>query len=298
MIQPQMPILKRPLAGLLLAAGLFATACTDASQTSLEISQALLASDELQTPSPGQVCTYAPQTQAGGFYRATGSLELSPEANPFPEYILVIQLENYLDASDVTDSSGNTIVRGNRNDFHVESFTVNYLDVAGKLGPITPQTVSPLTSAVVRPGGIQGATAVGANMIPLSVANSIIQAMSSRQLTEAGLVLEVQANGRLGSGEPISSGIFRFPISLSLTPPCATGLSAVALGFGPCCANQDFGAGCFPCGGLNETCCGGVFGTCSGTNPDGGALRCLNDVAIPSGQEDCGYQSSPFVHCR
>jgi hypothetical protein len=274
------------------------TACTDASNSYLEISQALLSSDKIQAPSAGQVCDYVPQTQSGGLYKDTGVLELSQQGNPAPEYILVVQVENYLDPTDVTDSNGNSIVRGNRNDFHVESFTVNYLSVAGKLGPISPQTVSPLTSAVVRPGGLQSATAVGANMLPLAAANSIIQAMSARLLTSAGLVFEVQANGSLGSGEPISSGLFHFPITVVLTPKCVGATSPVADTFGPCCANQDFQTFCEPCGLAGQTCCGGLFGTCTGMTADGGALQCLRDGTVPTGQEDCGYIASPFVHCR
>jgi hypothetical protein len=297
MIQPNSLVSTRSLARLLLAAGLLAS-CTDASQTSIEVSQALLATNEIQAPSPGQVCDWVPQTQAGGLYKATGFLEVSPIANPGAEYILVTQIENYLDATDVTDSNGNAIVRGNRNDFHVESFTVNYLSVGGTLAAISPQTVSPLTSAVVRPGGTQGATAVGANMLPRAVINSIVLGMQSHQLTEAGLVLQVQANGRLGSGEPISSGIFRFPVTLLLTPPCGNALSPVALGFGPCCARQDFSVACVPCGGSGQTCCGGLFGSCTGKTPDGGPLTCQQDLLIATGQDDCGYQASPFVHCR
>jgi hypothetical protein len=308
MVPTKSLIPTRPLAGLLLAAAFLAGACTDASQTSIEISQALLSSDELQPPAPGQVCSYAPQTQLGGFYKPSGSLELSPQANPNPEYFLVIQMENYLDATAITDSNGNTIVNGNRNDFHVESFTVNYLDVQGNLGAINPQTVTPLTSAVVRPGGTQAATAVGVNMLPLAAVTSIIAAMNAHQATLAGLVLEIQGNGRLGSGEPISSGIFRFPVTLTLTttmPGMANGSNAcpafkspVATGFGPCCANQDYGVVCAPCGGFNQTCCGGIFGTCTGLTPDGGATSCLQDVLIPTGQENCGYVATPFAHCR
>jgi hypothetical protein len=261
------------------------------------------------------VCDYAPQTQLGGFYKPAGSLELSPEGNPNPEYILVIQMENYLDPTSQTDSNGNTIVNGNRNDFHVESFTVNYLDVQGNLGAINPQTVSPLTSAVVRPGGTQAATAVGANMLPPAAVSSIINAMNAHQATLAGLVLEVQGNGRLGSGEPISSGIFRFPVTLTLkttmpgnpaAPACPAGQSPVATGFGPCCANQDYQVACAPCGGSNQTCCGGLNGKCTGVGPDGGALSCLPDLfklLTPKGaarrrSAAHGFQGTPPGHLR
>jgi hypothetical protein len=138
--------------------------------------------------------------------------------------------------------------------------------------------------------------------------SSIINAMNAHQATLAGLILEVTSNGRLGSGEPISSGTFRFPVTLTLTTTmpgmatktnaCPAGQSPVATGFGPCCANQDFGVACFPCGGANQTCCGGLFGTCTGVGQDGGALSCVQDLILPTGQENCGYTTSPFVHCR
>jgi hypothetical protein len=291
MIEPRFTGSSRPLFRLILSLGF--AACTDVSQTSIEISQALLSTDKLQSPSPGQVCVYAPQTQAGGAYKSGGYLEIGP-GNPVPEYFLAVQAENNLEGTSVTDSNGATIVGPNRNDFHVESFTVNYLDVGGAIGAISPQTVSPLTSAVVRPGGSQNATAIGANMLPPAVVNSLQTSMRARQLRNAGLVLEVQANGRLGSGEPISSGIFRFPITLAFTP-AQLGQQPVATTFGPCCANEDFPVVNVPCGSSGEPCCAGA---CSGTNPDGGRVTCQHDLIVPVGNEDCGYFASPFVHCR
>jgi hypothetical protein len=291
MIHPESAASRRPLLRLILV--LVCAACTDASQVSIEISQALLSTDKLQSPSPGQVCAYVPQVQAGGFYKSAGFLELG-SGNPFPEYVLAVQAENYLDNAVVTDSNGGQIVGPSRNDFHVESFTVNYLDVGGQLGAISPQTVSPLTAAVVRPGGTQGATAVLANMLPPAVVNSLQTSMRARQLRSAGLVLEVQANGRLGSGEPISSGFFRFPLTLAFTP-AVPGEQLVADTFGPCCANEDFAVFPTPCGSSGEPCCNG---SCTGVTADGGKLSCQHDVTVPIGTEDCGYFATPFLHCR
>jgi hypothetical protein len=295
----------------LILAVVLCSACTDAGNTAIEIPFALFASDELSSSSTG-VCTVTPQTQAGGLYKGSGMLEVNPELNPFAQYNLEVQVENYLSQEVLTDSQGNTVVGANENDFHMEKATIKYIDIENNLGlsgPYLDNTA--LISGVVRTGGTQGATAVGIQAVPNSEASYWSQAFLASIPTGGALapgvpedvVLEVQVFGVLGSGEQATSGLFHFPLQVCFNcgnlplnpqdggpngiyyPPtgsCGSGSTPIALGHGPCCSPQDFSVSCIPCGSPNDPCCGGPSGGC-GTNPVAGTCTGMP----PSGVEIC-----------
>jgi hypothetical protein len=83
--------------------------CTNSQNESIELPFALLSSDELQAPTPGTPCTYSPITSSAGFYRTDGFVDLDPNINPSPGYVLALQVENYLDNTTLADSNGNVV---------------------------------------------------------------------------------------------------------------------------------------------------------------------------------------------
>ena len=287
---------------LTLVALLLAGCGTDAGQTSIEIPFNLLATDELTGSSAGMLCGFMALTQAIGNYKESGFLEMDPAINPGGQYTLGLQVENYLDMTILTDSNGNTIVGANRNDFHIESALVNYIDTEGALTPIPKTRV--LVSGTARPGGEQNATSI----IVQAVTNSVFQTWQSSfmmsNLASENVVLAIQLSGVLGSGEPVSSGIFHFPITLcfdcgGVSPAvaaghaggCPTGMAVIASGHGPCCAPQDFTAVCLPCGNVGQPCC-----STAGMQTCVGLLTCSGTPMLTT-SEVCPYPNSAGQVC-
>jgi hypothetical protein len=234
--------------------------CTNAQNLSLQVSYNLPASDQIGAGSSG-ACTCTPQTSAQSTYIASGLLELDPILNPGAQYTLNLQTENYLDTTTLTDSNGNTISGPQRNDFHVQRALIDFLDTKGIL-PITPQATV-LTSADVRPGGLQSSACIPVQAVPHDVAKSWGEAMKDAGQTSDLVVLQVQLQGVLGTDESINTGYFHFPLNVCTN--CGgnaedglcleTRTTLVGTGHGPCCAPQDFTITCQRCGGAGEPCC-------------------------------------------
>jgi hypothetical protein len=244
---------------------LLGPSCTNAQNTSLQVSYNLPTSDQLGSGAAGAACTCAAATTAQAAYLASGVLELDPILNANAQYTLNLQTENYLDTSSLTDSNGTTISGPQRNEFHVHGALVDYLDTKGVLPDVGQQTI--LVSADVRPGGLQSAACVPAQAVPNAIAQQWYTAMKNANppVKEDVVVLQVQLYGVLGSGESITTGYFHFPITICTN--CAganydnagkcflTRTTLVGEGHGPCCAPQDFTVTCERCGGAGEPCC-------------------------------------------
>ncbi len=281
---------------LLLLAG-----CTDSTDVSLFIPFALYASDEL-SPSATGICGFTPITQAQGFYKGSGLLELDPAINPNAEYELGLQVENYLDQTILTDDEGDPLEGPQRNDFNVNYAIVHYEDIGGNLDAVGDVTV--YISGTVRPGGEQNA---GAVVVQPAVGQGVVQSwqasFSAAGLASEQVVLQLQIFGTLGSGEKTHTGKFLFPLTLcfdcggiSPTAPataangCPGPQTAVPIGHGPCCAPQDFISTCENCGGEGQPCCGRSNNSC--TSP----LTC-SGAAASTTTEFCPYLDQPTVVC-
>ncbi len=257
-----------------------ASSCAPPQNMQIQVPFALLSSDELQAPQIGQPCTYIAVTQAGGFYRESGLLELDPALNPNPDYFLELQVENYMDQTVLTDSNGNPLSGPQRNDFLVTDAIVQYVPEQAYLEPgVAGQKAKFLASGRVAPGGTQTASAIGTSTISPTVASALAQNLANLTINQGisspggDLVLEIYFEGNLASGEPAVSGTMQFPMHVCLdcqgsvpsscapgvTGPCScTGLGGgtmAIVGHGPCCAAQDFTEACVACGGLGEPPC-------------------------------------------
>jgi hypothetical protein len=235
--------------------------CTNAQNQSLQVTFNIPASDQTGSSSTG-ACTCIAATQAQAEYIASGLLELDPLLNIGAQYTLNLQTENYLDTTSLTDSNGTTISGPQRNDFHVERALIDFLDTQGVL-PAIPQTTV-LVSADVRAGGLQSSTCVPVQAVPHDVATQWYEAMHDAGVSEDVVVLQVQLQGVLGSGEQNGTGYFHFPLTICTN--CAGAntnagkclearTTLVGEGHGPCCAPQDFTVSCQRCGGAGEACC-------------------------------------------
>ena len=241
---------------------LLGSSCTNSQNLSLQVSFNLPASDQLGTAASG-ACTCAAATSAQAVYIASGLLELDPILNANAQYTLNLQAENYLDSTSLTDSNGNTISGPVRNEFHVQGALITYIDSKGILPDVGTTFVA--VSADVRTGGLQAATCVPAQAVPHSVATQWYDAMKAAGVDADLVVLEVQLQGVLGSGESISTGYFHFPLNVctncagsqydNLGKCLLTRTTLVGTGHGPCCAPQDFTVACQRCGGAGEACC-------------------------------------------
>jgi len=281
-----------------------ATSCVDSQNISIEVPFALLSSDELQEPQPGQPCTYTPVTQSGGFYRSSGLLELDPNLNPAAGYQLVLQVENYLSQVTNTDSNGTPLSGPNANDFLITDAIVQYIPQQNYLEPGMPSKSKFLTSGAVRTGGTQSATAVVIDTLSpdaISALTANLQNLASTQnIVGPGgdVVLEIYLEGTLGSGEPVVSGTLYFPLHVCVDCGGADPLNCAGLtvgtmlpvGHGPCCLAagipaQDFIEQCGQCGLLDDPACappqipGGI--TC-GQDSD-----CVTDNQAPLGMPHC-----------
>jgi hypothetical protein len=247
-------------------------ACTDSQNESIEVPFALLSSDELAAPTVGTPCTYSPVTSSAGFYRVNGFVELDPNINPTPGYLLALQVENYLSNVALTDSNGNTVLGGQLDDFLVTDAIVNYIPqqtyMAPNLSPGDPDhTAKFLTSGRVQAGGEQDAVAVLIQTLSPNAINDLTanlqQLASSQNITNPGgdIVLQIQLEGSLASGEPMISGYLEFPLHVCIDcygpapADCVDGVTLAPDGHGPCCAPQDFSATCVGCGGAGQPCC-------------------------------------------
>ena len=187
----------------LLLAVLLLTGCTDSTDISLFIPFALFASDELSASSSG-ICGFTPITQAQGFYKGSGLLELDPDINPNAEYVLGLQVENYLDETLITDSNGDPIEGPQRNDFSIRWATVHYDDLEGALTGVSDVTV--YSSGTVRPGGEQNAASVVVQAVGPGVVGSWVQSFEAKSLLSETVILSVQIFGDLNSGEQTQTG--------------------------------------------------------------------------------------------
>jgi hypothetical protein len=269
-----------PMRRLIFLVLLASAACTDSGNESIEIPFALKASDETQAPQPGTPCIYSPVTQAGGVYRVDGFVDLDPNVNPSPGYVLALQVENYLDETTISDSNGNPVSGPQRNDFQVTDAIVTYIAEQSYLAPNLPAKAKFLTSGNVQPAGTEGATAVPVQTLSPDAITALqqnLQALeASQNISSPGgdLVLQVYLEGTLGSGEPAISGNLDFPLHVCIDcfganpVNCNNGLTASPSLHGPCCAPQDFSDICVECGGLDQACC---------ALPDGVALTCAQD---------------------
>ncbi|MHB8420104.1 MAG: hypothetical protein ACYDCL_18670 [Myxococcales bacterium] len=268
--------------------------CVDSQNVSIQIPFAILSSDELQEPQPGQPCYYIPVTQAGGQYRNAGMVELDPNLNPAvyvnPDssdptgsggYVIALQVENYLDQTTPTDSNGTPTSGPQRNNFLITDAIVQYIPQQNYMeGSGMPTTAKFLTSGLVAPGGQQSATAVLTNTLSpdaiTAMSTNLLNLETSQNVPSPGgdVVLEIYLEGTLGSGEPVQSGTFYFPLHVCYdcgggsplpvqlsngnTVPACMGLTVGTLGVvnhGPCCAFQDFTDVCLPCGLGGEPAC-------------------------------------------
>ncbi len=226
-------------------------ACTNANNESVEIVFALESFDEIQVPTPGQPCYYTPVIQAGGFYKTSGELDVDPNVNSSPEYLLALQVENYMDQTILTDSNGNPLSGPQRNDFHVNDVIVQYVTDPGNSWVFTGQYASngktvtlpgaqPLPQADytncptkgvpcgrflgtgdVPAQGMQGATAVIVDTVSSDVIRTLktnlYAATQSQDFGNTGIgevLLEIYMDGTLSSGESIRTGVFNFPLTV------------------------------------------------------------------------------------
>lgn len=275
------------------------TACTtDARNISLEIPFDVLSTDELQIPTPGLPCFFAPVTQPSGFFKNNGFVDLDPNVNATPGYTLGLQVENYLDVTVLTDSNGNPLSGPQRNDFHVNQVVVQYLPQQSLFTGV-PNSGLIITSGDVRAGGLQNASVIVFNALTSQAVQaltaSLQRAKSAQNPFPAGdVVLEVEIQGNLGSGEPASTGVFDFPLHVCLDcygvdPTSCTGnQTATPVNHGPCCTTQDFSDTCTPCGSINLPCCGEAQ-SC------GPGLSCQTLTTPPIGVEACGYPANQAV---
>ena len=281
--------MRKPFAVALIV---IAGACTDARNTSIEIPFDVLSTDELQAPSPGQPCDFPAVTQAGGFYKPNGFVDLDPNVNATPGYLLALQVENYLDVTVLTDSNGNPLSGPQRNDFHVNQAYVRYLPQQDFLTNI-PTSALILTSGDARAGGLQNAEVVAFNALSGAAVQQLQASLqrvksASNPSPGADVILEVELQGALGSGEPASTGVFDFPLHVCLDcygvdPTTCTGnQTAVPVNHGPCCAPQDFSDVCTPCGSVGLPCCGAAQSCGTG-------LSCQPQTTPAIGIEPCGY---------
>jgi hypothetical protein len=140
--------------------------------------------------------------------------------------------------------------------------------MAPNLSPGDPDhTAKFLTSGRVSTGGSQSAVAVLIQTLSPNAINDLLanlqQFASDQQITNPGgdLVLQIQLEGSLASGEPMVTGLFEFPLHVCIdcygpSPlNCLDGVTVAPDGHGPCCAPQDFSDTCVACGGLGEPCC-------------------------------------------
>ncbi len=242
---------------------LVSLSCTDARNESLQVTFDLPTSDQLESTATG-LCTCVPQTQAQATYIPSGFLELNPLLNNSAQYTLNLQTENYLDTQTFSDYNGTTISGQQRNDFHVNSAVITYLDTEGILPDPGPTTA--LVSADVRPGGLESSSCVPVQAVPNSVAAGWHTALANSK-ADGGVgsdvvVLQVQLFGTLGSGEQNETGYFYFPLTvcddcLHQLPCSGLDERLVGNGHGPCCASQDFSVTCEHCGNFGEPCCQG-----------------------------------------
>ncbi len=284
------------------------TACTDTSNTSIEIPFALFAGDEIGVATPG-ICSILPATSGALPFKESGLLELNPQVNPGAQYLLPLQVENYLSQVPLQDSLGNTLVGANVNDFHVEKAVIKYIDIQGNLGVggNAPAEETALVSGTVRTGGLQAAAVIEVNAVtPYEVGPWAAALVAGGVLGVAeDVVLEIQLFGVLGSGEQAVSGLFHFPIQVCYNcggatfvelgadggtpywlPSCPPSSTAIVTGHGPCCASQDFEVICAPAGGATgQPCVGGVGGTCSSSAGTSTPLTCKGGP--PTGVEIC-----------
>ncbi len=245
-------------------------ACVNSQNTSIQIPFALLSSDELQAPQPGQPCMYLPVTQAGGFFRGSGMIELDPNLNPGANYLLALQVENYLDTTTPTDSQGNPLSGPQRNNFLVTDAIVQYIPQQTYLEPNLPAKAKFLTSGRVPTGGAQAATAIMVDTLSPDAVTALtanLQNLASTQnIASPGgdVVLAITLEGTLGSGEPVVSGQLFFPLHVCVdcgnaNPLTCVGLNAgtmtAGVSHGPCCAQQDFMESCISCGQLGQPPC-------------------------------------------
>jgi len=275
--------------------------CTDSTDISLFIPFALFASDELSATSTG-ICGFTPITQAQGFYKGSGLLELDPLINPTAEYELGLQVENYLDETVITDDEGVPLEGPQRNNFNVNYAIVKYKDIGGNLAPVGDATV--YISGTVRPGGEQNAGSVVVQpAVGQGVVQKWIESFNDKFLISEQVVLSVQIFGVLNSGEKAQTGVFLFPLTLcfdcgGISPTAAAGTAdgcpgpqtAVPLGHGPCCAPQDFISTCENCGGANQPCCARSTPSC-----DTG-LTCSGQATTTT-VELCPYLDQAVVVC-
>jgi hypothetical protein len=288
----------------LLLAVLLLAGCTDSTDISLFIPFALFASDELSASSTG-ICGFTPITQAQGFYKGSGLLELDPAINPNAEYELGLQVENYLDETLITDSNGDPIEGPQRNNFSVEWAIVHYDDLEGQLTGVSDITV--YTSGTIRTGGEQNAGSVIVEAVGPGVVGSWVQSFEAKSLLSETVILSVQIFGDLASGEQTQTGVFRFPLTLcwdcgGISPTasataggCPAQSTPVPEGHGPCCAPQDFIETCQSCGQSGQPCCG--------TRGAAGAPSCATSSLTCSGPasttttELCPYVNQALVVC-
>ncbi len=285
------------------------SACTNANNESIEIPFALLSSDELQVPTPGQPCVYTPVIQAGGYYRTGGIVDIDPNVNANPQYLLALQVENYLDQTVLTDSNGNPLSGPQRNDFHVQDVIVEYIPtdssaLSGMPGGDFRGCPTPgvpcgkfLATADVPAGGMQTATGVVVDTLSKDVISTIGNNIPTGGSTQ--IILQITMEGVLGSGEKIQTGTFDFPLTvgwdIDQNPlACPAGTTPEPDTHGPCCANQDFGDTCVACGGAGEPCCALPFGaqgadggTANAPTPCQGTLTCQIQATLPIGVEAC-----------
>ncbi len=262
---------------IILAAPLLVAGCLNQGNESIDIPFAVLATDELQAPAPGTPCIWAPVTQAGGVFRSDGFVELDTAINSSPEYVLGLQVENDLDNTVIVDSNGNPVDGPQRNEFHVQNALIKYLPQQSYLsGNGMPQAATILVSGAFQPIGGAGGTQGAGVMVLNTLSGAAVQALEANLAptsgnTQGDLVLQIQLNGVLGSGEAASSGTFFFPLHVcydcfGIGPTaypsqgiaaCPAGTELVVEGHGACCSNQDFSAACMSCGGKGEPCCSG-----------------------------------------
>ena len=174
---------------------LLLASCTDSTDISLFVPFALFASDELSSSSTG-ICGFTAITQAAGFYKGSGLLELDPAINPNAEYTLGLQVENYLDETVITDSNGVTISGVQRNDMTVRYANVHYDDVGGNLTSVSDVTV--YVSGTVRVGGEQNAGVVVIQpAVGPVVVGSWVQSFENSNLLSEQVIVSVQIFRRL-----------------------------------------------------------------------------------------------------
>ncbi|MHB1845272.1 MAG: hypothetical protein ACYCWW_10610 [Deltaproteobacteria bacterium] len=287
----------------LLVVPLLLAGCLNQGNESIDLPFAVLATDELQAPSPGTPCFWSPLTQAGGFFRSDGFVELDPAINPSPEYKLGLQVENDLDNTVIVDSNGNPISGPQRNEFHVQSAQIKYIPQQDYLsGNGMPNGANILATGDFAPIGAAGGSQGAGVMLVQTLTTDAVKALqanigSSTGHTSGDLVMQIQLNGVLGSGEAVSSGTFFFPLHVCFDcfgtgASCPTGSVAVVQGHGACCSNQDFSAACVACGAKGEPCCPGAtlatqcpFEQSTGTGSS--AQGCQVQTTPPIGTEFC-----------